>query len=555
MEINIRWRLFILLTVLTISSVAYAQQADNYPPDNQNVTIDSTNLPIVWIDVDGVMIDRDERITGRMKIIHNGDGMLNYGDTVAHPGQRIDYEGYIAIRYRGHSSFSLSDKKPYSFHTMTGPIEEGGTKKKVELLGMGKDNKWCFLAPYSDRSLMRDILAFEFAKPWMEYTPQGRFCEVYLDGIYYGVYQLCEIVSKGKYRTNLPDPGEEGDDLTGGYIMQVDRNEGTVYTSKHHPVRTNGWDITDRYIRFQYQTPDAEDITLTQKRYIIGRIDEMENAFASSNYMDPEEGYRKYIDITSFADYQLMMELSHNVDAYRLSAKFFKRRDSVDARFKMVIWDFNIAYGNDRFGQGWKTDTWIYKNNNILYSAGEVNLIPFWWYKLNTDPDYTSLLKERWKLFRSNNLRDDRWKSTVDSLANVITSCGAEVRNNAARPRWGQYIWPNYHIPSSYDDEVTFLKQWITDRIAWMDQQLGYEPEHYIRGDVNGDGIISVSDITYLIDYLLTGYAPQIHIESADCNINGSISIEDVTYLIDYLLSGYWHDEVSKAVLDNSFTD
>lgn len=553
MKINMRWPLFIL-TVLALSSMAYAQQADNYPPDNQNVTIDSTNLPIVWIDVNGVMIDREERITGRMKIIHNGDGMLNYADTIAHPGQHIDYEGYIAIRYRGHSSFTLSDKKPYSFHTMTAPIEEGGSKKKVELLGMGKDNKWCFLAPYSDRSLIRDIMAFEFAKPWMEYTPQGRFCEVYLDGIYYGVYQLCEVVSKGKYRTNLPDPGEEGDELTGGYIMQVDRNEGGVYTSKHHPVRTTGWDITDRYIRFQFQTPDTEDITTAQRRYITGRIDEMENAFASSNYMDPEVGYRKYIDVTSFADYQLMMELSHNIDGYRLSAKFFKRRDSVDARFKMVIWDFNIAFGNSRFA-GFQTDNWIYKYNNDLYSAGEVNLIPFWWYKLNKDPNYTSLLKERWKLFRRNNLRDDRWMATVDSLANVLTSYGAEGRNDAARPRWGKYIWPNYHIPSSYDDEIAFLKQWITDRIAWMDQQLGYEPEHYIRGDVNGDGTVSISDISCLIDYLLGGDTSQLNLQSADCNNDSSITIADVSFLIDYLLSDTWPDDVSEAVIDNSFTN
>lgn len=548
-----RWPLFIL-TVLALSSMAYAQQADNYPPDNQNVTIDSTNLPIVWIDVNGVMIDREERITGHMKIIHNGDGMLNYADTIAHPGQHIDYEGYIAIRYRGHSSFTLSDKKPYSFHTMTAPIEEGGSKKKVELLGMGKDNKWCFLAPYSDRSLIRDIMAFEFAKPWMEYTPQGRFCEVYLDGIYYGVYQLCEVVSKGKYRTNLPDPGEEGDELTGGYIMQVDRNEGGVYTSKHHPVRTTGWDITDRYIRFQFQTPDTEDITTAQRRYITGRIDEMENAFASSNYMDPEVGYQKYIDVTSFADYQLMMELSHNIDGYRLSAKFFKRRDSVDARFKMVIWDFNIAFGNSRFA-GFQTDNWIYKYNNDLYSAGEVNLIPFWWYKLNKDPNYTSLLKERWKLFRRNNLRDDRWMAIVDSLANVLTSYGAEERNDAARPRWGKYIWPNYHIPSSYDDEIAFLKQWITDRIAWMDQQLGYEPEHFIRGDVNGDGTVSISDISCLIDYLLGGDTSQLNLQSADCNNDSSITIADVSFLIDCLLSDTWPDDVSEAVIDNSFTN
>jgi len=83
--------LFVLVLLLSVN-VAYGQRADNYPPDNKTIKIDSTNLPIVWIDVNGAMILKDERITAHMKIIHNGDGKMNYGDTVAHPNQRIDYE-------------------------------------------------------------------------------------------------------------------------------------------------------------------------------------------------------------------------------------------------------------------------------------------------------------------------------------------------------------------------------------------------------------------------------------------------------------------------------
>ena len=101
----------------------------NYPPDNMNVRLTSTNLPIVWIDVNGEEIDRYERITARMKILHNGDGNLNYADTVAHPGQHIDYEGYIALRYRGNTTYTLGDKKPYSFRTLSQPLEEGYDKK------------------------------------------------------------------------------------------------------------------------------------------------------------------------------------------------------------------------------------------------------------------------------------------------------------------------------------------------------------------------------------------------------------------------------------------
>lgn len=514
--------------------------AVNYPPDNINVQIDSTNLPIVWIDVNGIAIDRDYKITGRMKIINNGEGKLNYADTVNHPNQNIDYSGYIAIRYRGHSSFNYSDKKPYTFDTMEGPLEEGSKKKKVSLLGMGKDNKWGLLAPFSDRSLIRDILAFQIARPWMEFTPKGKYCELYLDGTYYGVFLLTELVSKGKYRTNLDDPGDEGDSLTGGYIMQVDRADEIVYVSKYHPVRNNGTSIQYYFISFQYKSPDYDEITPEQKAYITGHINEMEATFASDDYQNLETGYRKYIDIMSFIDYQLVMEVAHSVDAYRLSSKFYKRRDSIDPRFKMAIWDLNIGFGNANFYDGWRTDTWIHESNNLMLSEGEGYLIPFWWYKLNNDPNYTALLKDRWRQYRRNNLRDDRIMATIDSLTSILTSHDAEKRNSKAWPRWGKYIWPNYHIPTNYADEISYLKQWIMDRIAWMDQELGYDPDNYLRGDVDGDDKVNIDDLTALIDLLLIGQG--YGIEQADVNFDGKVDIDDISSLIDYLLTERWAD-------------
>ncbi len=61
-----------------------------------------------------------------------------------------------------------------------------------------------------------------------------------------------------------------------------------------------------------------------------------------------------------------------------------------------------------------------------------------------------------------------------------------------------------------------------------------------LRGDVNGDGSVSISDVTALIDYLLTGNASGINMSGADTNQDSSINISDVTVLIDYLLSGSW---------------
>ena len=67
----------------------------------------------------------------------------------------------------------------------------------------------------------------------------------------------------------------------------------------------------------------------------------------------------------------------------------------------------------------------------------------FWWYKLNTCPEYIAALKSRWAQYRRNNLRTDRIMATVDSLAAVLTAQGAEQRNSQAWPRWGQSVWPN----------------------------------------------------------------------------------------------------------------
>ena len=446
------------------------KRAGNFPPDNTGVRLDSTNLPIVWIDVDGDSIMRDDVICGRMTIIDNGDGRVNYADTVAHPGQVVNYKGYISLRYRGNSTYNDSPKKAYSLRTLAEPMwRDVSTKRKVKLLGMGRDSNWALLAPYSDKSMMRDLLAYEISRPWMEYVPRGRYCELILDGTYYGVYILAELVSKGNKRLDLLSPGEEGDALTGDYLMEVDSNDDVTYMSKHHPVNSNGVPFKDRHILFQYKSPDYEDLETEQINYINRRIDQMENAIASGNY-------RKMIDVTSFIDYQLAMELGHNVDGYRLSGKFYKRRDNEDGRFKMALWDMNLAYGNCNRLEGWRNDTWMYRSNDLMYREGETYLIPSWWYYLNNDPQYTAQLKARWAEYRRGNLQEEWLMAKVDSLANVLTSHGAEQRNSQAWPRWGVWVWCNHYVATSFDDEVAHLKQWLHERLAWMDEQLDYQP-------------------------------------------------------------------------------
>ncbi len=322
--------------------------------------------------------------------------------------------------------------------------------------------------------MLRDLLAFEIARPWMEFVPEGRYCELILDGTYYGVYILSEVVSKGKNRLDLAKPKRAGDALTGDYLMEVDCNDAVTYVSKYPPITNAGTPLNDYRIQFQYKSPDYEDMNDQQRHYIEGRIDQMEAALASADFRNPVTGYRQYIDVQSFIDYQLVMEASHNIDGYRLSAKFYKRRDSVDPRFKMVVWDSDLAFGNCNIREGWRDDTWVYLSNDVMHKEGENYLMPFWWQRLNEDPEYTAALKARWAEFRGSTLREDRLMATIDSLAHVLTMCGAEQRNSQAWPRWGVQVWPNKYVATDHADEVNHIKQWLVRRLEWMDQQLDY---------------------------------------------------------------------------------
>lgn len=466
--------------MLLCLTALYAQRADNYPPTkNAQVKLSETNLPIVFIDVDGKMILREERITAKIKIIDNGTGKTNYADLAAQPDQKVDYEGYISLKYRGNSSFNSSDKKPYGFKTIAKPLEEGGKKVKVSLLGLGKDNDWVLLAPFADKSMIRDVLTFELGRPYLDWVPNSRHVEVVVDGKYYGIYILTERPGKGKNRLNLHDPGEDGGDLTGDWRVEIDRDdEDHYYRSKYHPYGRYGTVDNTKYITYQYDDPEYEDfadLPAGTEKAIQKSIDDMEDCFAGDNYKDPVNGYRKYIDVTSFIDYMLSTEFTFNVDGYRLSSHMYKysetraKNEGLDSRWKCTLWDFNIALGNADYYKGSRTDLWQYDMNS---RETDNQLVPFWWKRLIDDPAYQTDLKARWAEYREGQYADNRIEAKIDSLATLLTSGGAMERNEAAWGMFGRYVWPNAYVGYSFNDEISYLKRWIKSRLTFMDKKL-----------------------------------------------------------------------------------
>ena len=523
----------LLLQLLLLCAVVpiYAQQWDNYRSllDNPNVTIDQTNLPIVFIDVDEQTIQRDSRVLARMKIIYNGEGQLTYGDTLAHPKQHVDYEGYIGIKYRGNTSFTSSRKKPYGLKTLKG-ADVDGKKDKVSILGMGKDNDWVLLAPYQDKTLMRDVLTYELARPLMRFTPHARFCEVVLDGTYYGVFAIMERNTKGKTRLDLHDPGEDGGDLTGDYHVAVDKHDANepYYASRYRALnRIGGNEITNREIHYVYEDPDDFTDFPGAQEALNKEIDDMETSFRTENYTDSELGYRKYVDVESFIDYMLATELSMNIDGYRLSTHIYKysntraAKEGIDPRWHAALWDFNYAWGNANYSEGFRTDVWAYDFNSR--EPGNEWLVPFYWHKMLQDEAYVKQMKERWAEARASAYSEKRIYAQIDSIANLLQKEGAADRNFMAFNILGKQVDPNYYWGYTYQEDVDYMKSWIGRRLRWLDKMLlprkevqsesvGIAPESF-NEDVVAESLPASSSTTAAIDGSRAFYSVRVKTE------------------------------------------
>ncbi|MDL2308471.1 CotH kinase family protein [Bacteroidales bacterium OttesenSCG-928-B11] len=439
-----------------------------HPQTSLNFT--SSNLPIVVINLDERMADKseDRRVNADMVIISRTDGSRNsITDTVSanHSNDSIiNYAGKIGIKYRGNSSYNSSDKKPFGLKTQNA----SGGKVDADILGMGADSDWALLAPYSDRSMIRDVLIFDLCRGYLEYVPTGKYCEVVLNGVYQGVYIMTARVRRGKNRINIPKPGNSGDNLTGGYILEIDRNDEPVFQSEHNYLDVYGNPISGSHY-FQYTYPDIDDYNegmTAQQNYIINRMKHFENVMASDSFADPVKGYRAQIDVMSVIDYILAQEISHNVDGYRLSTNIYKYRDSHDPRFKMSIWDFNITLGNSDYCDGWSTEGWAWDLNKF----SEPQKVPFWFHHLLNDETFRKELRERWFYYRQTNLNSSNVTAKIDSLVQLLTE--AEARNTQIWNRWGSVLWPNYYISNNWANEISFLKDWVNKRLQWMDRQL-----------------------------------------------------------------------------------
>jgi CotH kinase protein len=423
------------------------------------VNFTSSNLPIVVIQTNGQSIPDEPKLTAQMQVRYNGPGVRNYMSD-----QPKDYNGLVGIEVRGSTSALFSDKKPYSVELR----DADGDDLAFPLLGMPAESDWAFLAPYNDKSLVRDALMHELARHILPWSPRMRYVELVLNGQYQGIYIVTEKIKRDKNRVDvakLKASDVAGDSLTGGYILKIDKTTGSLPGAQWvspYPPFAGGWQNTV----WQVDYPNLDDIQPEQQQYINDWIDDFETAMYGTSFADTALGYPKYLDVPSFVDFTLLNEVAKNVDSYRLSTYFWKDRDDNDPRLHAgPIWDFNIALGNADYCNGQTTSGWAIDFNNVCPGDSWVN--QFWWQKMWLDQQYRRKLKTRWFELRQTSLSTDSILHVLDSLTSMLSE--SQTRNFQRWPILNQYVWPNPFCCGSYSEHTTYLRNWIQSRLTWMD--------------------------------------------------------------------------------------
>ena len=417
-----------------------------------------SNLPIVVINtVNNVSIVDEPKVDAEMGIIFNGDGNMNY---MTDPFN--EFYGQIGIEIRGSSSQSFP-KKGYGLETRA----PDSSNYNVSIFDWPADNDWVLYAPYSDKSLIRNVLTYKLGNDLGRYAPRTKLCEVILNGEYIGVYVFTEKIKQNQGRVNVQELAYDdvnGNEITGGYVFKVDKLTAGGIVAWTSPFQEAPPSTANT--RYQLHDPDISEINPLQLNYLETYVTDFEAALNGANFSDPVLGYEPFINVGSFVDFMIMNEISKNVDGYRIST-FYHKQHINDGGLMVAgpLWDFNLAWGNANYCQGDLITGWEIDFNSVCGGGN-----PFHWTRLVQDPDFTRRLNCRWQSLRQNELHEDTIMAYIDSLYNYLGD--AADRNFTKWQTLGTYVWPNNYIGNTYLDEINYLKTWASARLAWMDANM-----------------------------------------------------------------------------------
>ncbi len=376
-----------------------------------------TGLPVVWIETEGRadIVSKDEYLEASF-IMKEDVVTKGAGDVIKEK---------VKIKGRGNNTWEDQPKKPYRLKF----------DKKIPLFNQVADKSWVLLANYFDKSQLRTLVAFYLSSiSRLDYTPSSHFVELFLNGRYNGTYQLTDKVKLSKGRVNSD------------FLLEVDRHATEESDSRY---------FTTRHLEFPVNIKDPDvEYDDEQFLYVKQFVNEAEEVLFSDDFMKPETGWRHYLDCNSFVDWYIIAEMAQNAETiWMLCNMSLKRGD----KLKMgPVWDFDKSFGN-------------YYNPNFL---GIESTEGFWvrysqWYaRLFQDPSFEAEVRNRVHFFYE---RRYDILSVVNEYAEYLRYSARENDN-----RWDIFYHPDYYNPNDYDiwgsyeNEVQYLKSFISGRLEWL---------------------------------------------------------------------------------------
>ncbi|MHC4722139.1 MAG: CotH kinase family protein, partial [Planctomycetota bacterium] len=387
---------------------------------------------------------------------------------------------------------------------------------------------------------------------------------------YWGVYVFMEKIKRGTDRVDierLESSHTSEPEITGGYIFKKDWS--MEYPEEYPP---GFWTfIYQDYLTFE----DPRDVELnpTQMSWIESHFNIFETGLAGPNYDNPAHAhyYGNYIDIDSFVDHHIIVEFGKNVDGFLLSTFLHKDRGG---KINMgPVWDYNGSLGGADYISNWDPVGWLYEVDDEvscpedpcdpLYNPccfidscwryrlseggceGDVLPNHYRWYKrLFEDPEFLLAYADNWFSLREHDFKTTNMLADIDNnVALLTTNLTCVGSNNAAGrnyTKWdvlGEDLWPNYldnvfdteghpdcthGYPLTYAGHVAWLRDWISDRLDWMDLEIdgtyGDAPPVIKVNSVNknrGEHITSGDSISMTgggtILYTTDGSDPRLH--------------------------------------------
>lgn len=426
----------------------------------------TTHLPIVEINTEnqkipGNWIYNDEGvITGAEKSNTGEDTIritlriIDSGTSDNRPGDDAAVDTLACFRIRGNTSRDFS-KKSYAVEL----IDEEGNGKPQSILGMYEHDSWALHGPFLDKTLIRNYMWLNLSADIMGYAPNVRFCEVFLDGEYQGLYLMMETIDRGEGRVNLTEY-KQGAGYT-DYIVRIDKETG-VKDLDIFSEYTLKLDKTGSRSTLSVVYPGTKNLNDEIFDYIEKDFSKFEKVLYSSDYTDPIKGYRRYIDVDSFVDYYILQEFLCNNDMCNYSTYLYK--DRLGKIHMGPVWDYNNMLDNYIAQE--------MDGSEILYADR------LWYDRLLADPYFNKKVIQRYKSLRRTILNEDYLMRYMDE---TIRYLGAGIDRNFLV--WGysfdpslldsrERLRPLERNPSDYEEAVDDMKEFIRIRGRWLDNNI-----------------------------------------------------------------------------------